>query len=74
MEDDDTKTIADYPFVVLGVAFATGMMVGYLVPLSDPERRQLGPYRDQLLQRARGTASEAVESGKQALRDVVRGG
>jgi hypothetical protein len=71
--DDDTKTLADYPFVVLGGAFALGVLAGYLVPISEPERRQFGPYRDQLVERARGTATEAVEGGKQALRDVVRG-
>jgi len=71
--DDDTKTLADYPFVVLGAAFGLGALAGYLIPISELERRQVGPYRDQLYERARGTATEAVESGKQALKDVVRG-
>ena len=61
------------PLVLLGVAFALGALAGYLVPVSELERRRFGPLRDRLFDRARGSATEAVETGKQALRDVVRG-
>lgn len=61
------------PFVLLGVAFALGVLGGYLVPMSETERRRFGPVRDRLLDRARVTATDAVKSGKQVLRDVVRG-
>jgi hypothetical protein len=67
------KGIADYPLAVLGSAFALGVLAGFALPMTVVERHRLGPSRDRLLDRARGTANDAVESGKAALREVVRG-
>lgn len=67
------KTLAEYPWAVLGGAFALGVLAGLAVPVTPIERDRLGPTRDRLLERARGSATEAVQSGKQVIREAVLG-
>jgi hypothetical protein len=67
------KNLAAHPWVVLGGAFAFGVLAAFTVPITPVERDRLGPTRDRLLERARGTASEAVQSGKDVIREVLLG-
>ena len=68
-------TMDDNPLALVAGAAILGLAMGLLVPESDRENRLMGPARDQLVDRARTTASRvkdaAVEAG-QEVREVVR--
>jgi ElaB/YqjD/DUF883 family membrane-anchored ribosome-binding protein len=59
------------PLAVSAAALALGVAVGMAVPISRTERRLMGPARDRLVQRARGTAREAIGNMKQTLKETV---
>ena len=63
------------PLAVAAAVAALGLACGFLVPETEREQRLMGPARDDLVNRAQGTARRvkeaAVEAG-QELREVVR--
>lgn len=52
-------------------AFGVGLVAGLLIPISRLENEQLGPVRDELVNRAQSAASEAVEAGKALVGETV---
>jgi hypothetical protein len=52
-------------------ALAAGFLAGLAAPVTEIERRTVGPLRDDLLDRAQSMGSEALEQGKQRLRETV---
>jgi ElaB/YqjD/DUF883 family membrane-anchored ribosome-binding protein len=65
----------DNPLAVAAGVAALGLAFGLLVPETEREQRLMGPTRDDLLERAQGTARRvkdaAIEAG-QELREAVR--
>jgi hypothetical protein len=58
----------------LGLAFgglAVGFVVGTLLPQTRVENERLGEVSDRAIEAAKGTASEAVERGKQVAQEAV---
>ncbi len=52
--------------LVLG-ALAVGFLAGMLAPVSDYERRTVGPIRDDLIGRAKGAGADALRRGGREL-------
>jgi ElaB/YqjD/DUF883 family membrane-anchored ribosome-binding protein len=69
------RLVEDSPLAVAAGVAALGLACGLLVPESEREQRLMGPVRDDLVQRAQGTARRvkdaAVEAG-QELGESVR--
>jgi ElaB/YqjD/DUF883 family membrane-anchored ribosome-binding protein len=69
------RLVEESPLVVAAGVAALGLACGFLVPETEREQRVMGPTRDDLVQRAQGTARRvkdaAVEAG-QELREAVR--
>jgi ElaB/YqjD/DUF883 family membrane-anchored ribosome-binding protein len=69
------RLVEESPLVVAAGVAALGLACGFLVPETEREQRVMGPTRDDLVQRAQGTAHRvkvaAVEAG-QELREAVR--
>jgi len=69
------RLVEERPLAVAAAVAALGLACGLLVPESEREQRLMGPTRDDLVNRAQGTARRvkdvAVEAG-QELREVVR--
>jgi ElaB/YqjD/DUF883 family membrane-anchored ribosome-binding protein len=69
------RLVEDNPLAVAAGVAALGLACGLLVPETEREQRLMGPARDDLVQRAQGTARRvkdaAVEAG-QELRESVR--
>jgi hypothetical protein len=53
-------------------ALAVGFLAGLAAPVSDLERRTVGPLRDDLVDKAWNAGSDAIEQGKQALQDKAK--
>jgi ElaB/YqjD/DUF883 family membrane-anchored ribosome-binding protein len=67
-----SSAVADNPLALVGGAFALGLLAGLVLPVTEAEHRRIGPLRDQLLDRAHDVANEAVEHGKQVVRESAR--
>ena len=69
------RLVEDSPLAVAAGVAVLGLACGLLVPETEREQRFMGPVRDDLVQRAQGTAlrvkDAAVEAG-QELRESVR--
>lgn len=69
------RLVEESPLAVAAGVAALGLACGLLVPETEREQRLMGPTRDDLVERAQGTARRvkdaAVEAG-QELREVVR--
>jgi ElaB/YqjD/DUF883 family membrane-anchored ribosome-binding protein len=69
------RLVEDSPLAVAAGVAVLGLACGLLVPETEREQRLMGPARDDLVQRAQGTARRvkdvAVEAG-QELRESVR--
>jgi ElaB/YqjD/DUF883 family membrane-anchored ribosome-binding protein len=69
------RLVEESPLAVAAAVAALGLACGFLVPETEREQRLMGPARDDLVNRAQGTARRvkdaAVEAG-QELREVVR--
>jgi len=69
------RLVEENPLAVAAGVAALGLACGFLVPETEREQRLMGPARDDLVQRAQGTARRvkdaAVEAG-QELREAVR--
>ena len=58
------------PLAVAAGAAVIGLALGMLVPESDPERRVMGPARDQLADRAQGVVDRVKDAAADAGREV----
>jgi ElaB/YqjD/DUF883 family membrane-anchored ribosome-binding protein len=69
------RLVEESPLAVAAAVAALGLACGFLVPETEREQRLMGPTRDDLVERAQGTARRvkhaAVEAG-QELREAVR--
>jgi ElaB/YqjD/DUF883 family membrane-anchored ribosome-binding protein len=69
------RLVQENPLAIAAGAAALGLAAGLLVPETEREQRLMGPSRDDLVDRAQGTARRvkdaAMEAG-QELREVVR--
>jgi hypothetical protein len=53
-------------------ALAVGFLAGLAAPVSELERRTVGPLRDDLVERAKAAGSDAIEHGKQVLQEKAQ--
>ncbi len=53
-------------------ALAAGFLAGLAAPVTDIERKTVGPIRDDLVERAKTAGSDALEHGKQALQETAQ--
>ncbi len=53
-------------------ALAVGFLAGLAAPVSELERRTVGPLRDDLIERAKSAGSDAIEHGKQVLQEKAK--
>ncbi|MFW5654126.1 MAG: DUF3618 domain-containing protein [Roseicyclus sp.] len=78
-------TARDNPLLVGAIAFGVGAAMAAALPRTSAENRNLGTYRDRLLDEAdrifheetaklRRTAEAAVAEGKEAVKDTLRSG
>jgi ElaB/YqjD/DUF883 family membrane-anchored ribosome-binding protein/uncharacterized protein YjbJ (UPF0337 family) len=58
------------PLVIAAGAAVLGLALGMLLPETEPERRVMGPARDQLASRAQDVAERVKEVAADATRDV----
>jgi ElaB/YqjD/DUF883 family membrane-anchored ribosome-binding protein len=69
------RLMEENPLAVAAGVAVIGLAAGLLVPETEPERRTLGPVRDDLAERAQTTASKvkeaAIEAG-QEVKDAVQ--
>lgn len=71
-EVHDQIETADNPLALVGGAFALGLLTGLVLPVTQAERRNIGPIRDGLIDRAQDVAGEALEHGKAVVRETTR--
>jgi hypothetical protein len=57
--------------LVIG-ALAVGFLAGLAAPVSELERKTVGPLRDDLVERAKSAGTDAIEHGKQVLQDKAQ--
>jgi hypothetical protein len=60
------------PLALLGGSFALGLLTGLLLPITELERRNIGPLRDQLVDRAQDAASGAIDQGRQVVAEAAK--
>ena len=69
------RMLEENPLAVAAGAVVLGLALGMLVPESEPERRTMGPVRDQLADRAQDVVERvkdvAVDAGRE-VKDTVR--
>ncbi len=53
-------------------ALAVGVLAGLIVPVSELERRTVGPIRDDLVERAKAAGTDALEHGRQVLQETAQ--
>ena len=53
-------------------ALAVGFLAGLAAPVTDIERKTVGPIRDDLVERAKSVGSDVLEHGKQALQETAQ--
>ena len=53
-------------------ALAVGFLAGLVAPVSELERRTVGPLRDDLVERAKAAGTDAIEHGKQVLQEQAQ--
>ena len=63
---------AENPLGLALGAVAVGFLAGLLAPVSDYERKTVGPIRDDLLDRAQSVGSDVIAHGKQVLQETVQ--
>jgi len=61
----------DNPLGLVGGAFALGLLTGLWLPVTEQERRAVGPLRDSLVDRAADVANDAVEHGKRVVAETA---
>ncbi|GAC1659622.1 MAG: hypothetical protein NVS4B13_04960 [Candidatus Elarobacter sp.] len=76
---DDVKTVArrgaglaaENPLGLALGALAVGFLAGLAAPVTDIERKTVGPIRDDLVDRAKSMGSDVIEHGKQVLQETA---
>jgi phage tail protein X len=59
------------PLGLVGGAFALAFLAGLLIPVSDMERRRVGPLRDAVVDRAQDAAHDAIARGKRMVTEAA---
>jgi hypothetical protein len=73
VREKSTRTLQDEPLILVGLGVAVGALLGAAIPVSDGERRTLGPVRERVIERARDAAREGAERVREGA-DRVREG
>jgi|GEM_PF-298709 len=60
------------PLGLLLGGLAVGFLAGLLIPVTDYERRTVGPIRDDLLDRAQSVGSDAIVHGRAVLQETAQ--
>ena len=53
-------------------ALAVGFLTGLLIPVSDLERKNLGPLRDKVIEQAKDMTSDLVDQGKAVISETTQ--
>jgi len=64
-----SRALQDNPLAFGAIAVAVGTAVGMALPATRKEQEMLGPARDQLIDRAEQTATQALSSAEQQARE-----
>jgi ElaB/YqjD/DUF883 family membrane-anchored ribosome-binding protein len=67
------RTLQEEPLVLVGLGVAFGALLGAGFPLTERERKTLGPVRERMLERAREVARDGAERVRESA-DRVREG
>jgi ElaB/YqjD/DUF883 family membrane-anchored ribosome-binding protein len=67
------RTLQEEPLVLVGVGIAFGALLGAGFPLTQRERRTLGPVRERVLERAREVARDGAERVRESAERVREG-
>ncbi len=65
------RFLRDNPLGFILVGLAIGTIVGVLAPISRLERETIGPLRDEVVERAKRAADDAVSHGRGVLEDTL---
>lgn len=68
---DQAATTFGNPLGLVGGAFALAFLAGLFVPVTDIERRRVGPLRDAMMDKAQDAAHDAIEQGKQMVSEAA---
>jgi ElaB/YqjD/DUF883 family membrane-anchored ribosome-binding protein len=63
---------AENPIGLAVGAAAVGFLAGLMLPVSEYERRKVGPIRDELIDRAQSVGGSVVEHGKEVVRETAQ--
>jgi hypothetical protein len=66
-----SEAASENPLVLVGAAFALGLLTGLLLPVTETERRSVGAIHDSLVEQAKDLAGDAVEHGKRIVRETA---
>jgi hypothetical protein len=64
--------VAENPLGLALGALAVGFLAGLLLPVTEYERRTVGPIRDDLVDRAQTIGADAVEHGKAVIQQTAQ--
>ncbi len=67
------RTLQEEPLVLVGLGIAFGALLGAGFPLTQRERRTLGPVRERVLERAREVARDGAERVRESAERVREG-
>jgi hypothetical protein len=70
VRERSTRTFEEEPLVVVGLGIALGALLGAGLPVTERERRTLGPARERVLERAREAAREGAERVREGAERV----
>jgi ElaB/YqjD/DUF883 family membrane-anchored ribosome-binding protein len=65
-------SVRENPLGLVMGAFAAGFLAGLVIPVSEYERRTVGPLRDDLLDRAQCAGSGAIRHGRAVIEETAR--
>jgi hypothetical protein len=71
VKEKGLQFVRDNPLGLIFVGFAVGTIVGVLAPVSKLEREKIGPFRDDVVGRAKRAADDAVLHGRGVLEDTL---
>jgi hypothetical protein len=56
------RMLNDNPLAVGGIAFGIAVLAGLAIPSSEPEKRLMGPARDNLMEKAQGAVQDVAQN------------
>jgi hypothetical protein len=65
------RFLRENPFGLILAGLAVGAIVGAVVPVSDVERDNLGPLRDEVAKLAKRAAADVVEHGRGVFEETL---